>query len=90
MSDHIIFGIQVGNGRVAVKGRPASDEFELASALYTLLQQASENADLAEGGLQGAVIGEPRLQQGMNYQSENVPVTIGGRRFRITVKAEVG
>ena len=88
MSDRIILGINVGNGRVAVKGQPVTDEFELASALYTLLRQASENGDLAEGGLKGAVVGEPRLQQGMNYQSENLPVTIGGRRFRITVKTE--
>jgi len=28
----------------------------------TLLQQASENSDLAEGGLKGAVVGEPRLK----------------------------
>ncbi len=88
MSDHIIFGISVGNGRVPVKGRPATDEFELASALYTLLQQASGNGDLAEGGLKGAVVGEPRLQQGMTYQSENLPLTIGSRHFRITVKTE--
>jgi hypothetical protein len=85
-----MFGIRVGNGRVPVKGRPATDEFELASALYTLLQQASENRDLAEGGLTGANIGEPRLVQGMNYQSENLPVTIGGQRFRITIKTEQG
>lgn len=88
MSDRIILGINVGNGRVAVNGRPVTDEFELASALYTLLQQASENGDLAEGGLKGAVIGEPKLQQNMSYQSENLPVTIGGRHFRITVKTE--
>ncbi len=90
MSDRIILGINVGNGRVAVKGRPVTDEFEFASALYTLLQQASENGDLAEGGLRGAVVGEPRLQQSMSYQSENLPVTIGGRHFRITVKVERG
>lgn len=90
MSDRIIFGISVGNGRVPVKGRPATDEFELASALYTLLQEASRNGELAEGGLTGAVVGEPRLQQGMNYQSENLPVMIGDRHFRITVKAEQG
>jgi hypothetical protein len=90
MSDRIIFGIRVGNGRVPVKGRPVTDEFELVSALYALLKQASENGDLAEGGLKGAVIGEPRLQQGMNYQSENLPITIGGRHFRISVKAERG
>lgn len=90
MSDRIIFGVRVGNGRVPVKGRPATDEFELVSALYALLKQASENADLADGGLKGAIVGEPRLQQGMNYQSENLPVTIGGRHFRITVKAERG
>lgn len=88
MSDRIILGINVGNGRVAVNGRPVTDEFELASALYTLLQQASENGDLAEGGLKGAIIGEPKLQQNMSYQSENLPVTIGGRHFRITVKIE--
>lgn len=90
MSDHIIFGISVGNGRVPVKARPATDVFELASALYTLLNQASENHELAEGGLAGAVVGEPRLVQGMNYQSENLPVTIGERHFRITIKAERG
>ena len=90
MSDRIILGINVGNGRVAVKGRPVTDEFEFASALYTLLQQASENSDLAEGGLKGAAVGEPRLQQSMSYQSENLPVTIGGRHFRITVKIECG
>ena len=90
MSDRIILGINVGNGRVAVKGRPVTDEFELASALYTLLQQASENGDLAEGGMRGAVVGEPQLQQSMSYQSENLPVTIGGRHFRITVKVERG
>lgn len=90
MSERIIFGISVGNGRVPVKGRPATDEFEFASALYTLLRQASENGDLADGGLKGAVVGEPRLQQGMNYQSENLPLTIGGQRFRITVKTERG
>lgn len=90
MSEHIIFGIRVGNGRVPVNGRPATDEFELASALYTLLQQASENRDLAEGGFTGAIIGEPRLVQGMNYQSENLSVTIGRQCFRITVKTEQG
>lgn len=90
MTDHIIFGIAVGNGRVPVKDRPATDEFELASALYMLLRQASENHELAEGGLTGAVVGEPRLVQGMNYQSENLPITIGERHFRITVKAERG
>ena len=90
MSDRINFGVSVGNGRVPVKGRPVTDEFELVSALYALLKQASENGDLAEGGLKGAIIGEPRLQQGMNYQSENLPITIGERHFRITVKAERG
>ncbi|HZC07076.1 MAG TPA: hypothetical protein VE338_15685 [Ktedonobacterales bacterium] len=90
MSDHVILGINVGNGRVAVKGRPVTDEFELASALYTLLQQASENGDLAEGGMRGAVVGEPQLQQSMSYQNENLPVTVGGRHFRITVKMERG
>lgn len=90
MNERIIFGINAGNGRVAVKGREATDEFELASALYTLLQQASENGDLAEGGLKGAIVGEPRLLQGMNFQSENLPITIDGRRFRITVKMEQG
>ncbi len=90
MSDHIIFGINVGNGRVAVNGRPATDEFELASALYTLLQQASANGNLAEGGLKGAIVGEPRLLQSMSYQSENLPVVVGGRHFRITVKMERG
>lgn len=90
MSERIIFGIGVGNGRVPVKGRPATDEFELVSALYTLLRQASENDGLADGGLKGAIVGEPRLVQGMNYQSENLSVMIGGRHFRITVKAERG
>ncbi len=90
MNDHIIFGISVGNGRVPVNGRPVTDEFEFASALYTLLQQASENRDLAEGGLAGAVIGEPRLVQGMNYQNENLSVTINGRHFRVSVKTERG
>ena len=88
MSDHIIFGVNVGNGRVPLNGRPASDEFELASALYALLHEASENGSLAAGGLKGALVGEPRLLQGMSYQSENLPVTVGGRRFRITIKAE--
>jgi len=90
MSERIIFGIGVGAGRVPVKGQPTTDEFELASALYTLLQQASENGDLADGGLKGAVVGEPRLTQGMNYQSENLPLMIGGRRFRIIIKTERG
>lgn len=90
MSDRIIFGVSVGNGRVPVKGRPVTDEFELVSALYALLKHASENGDLADGGLKGAIVGEPRLQQGMNYQSENLPITIGDRHFRITVKAEQG
>ncbi|HEX6817133.1 MAG TPA: hypothetical protein VF120_02065 [Ktedonobacterales bacterium] len=90
MSERIIFGIGVGNGRVSVKGRPATDEWELASALYKLLEQASENSDLADGGLKGAIVGEPRLVQGMNYQSENLLVTIGGRHFRITIKTERG
>ena len=90
MSERIIFGIGVGNGRVPVKGRPAQDEWELASALYTLLQQASENGELAEGGLKGAIVGEPRLVQGMNYQSENLLVTIGKRHFRISIKTERG
>lgn len=90
MSDRIIFGVSIGNGRVPVKGRPVTDEFELVSALYALLKQASESDDLAEGGLKGAVIGEPRLQQGMNYQSENLPISVGGRHFRITVMAERG
>lgn len=90
MSDRIIFGVSIGNGRVPVKGRPVTDEFELVSALYALLKQASESDDFAEGGLKGAVIGEPRLQQGMNYQSENLPISIGDRHFRITVKAERG
>lgn len=88
MSQSIIYGISVGNGRVPVKGRPANDEFELASALYALLKQASERSELADGGLKGAIIGEPRLVQGMNYQSETLPVTIGGRHFRISVKSE--
>ena len=88
MSDHIIFGINVGNGRVPVNGRPTTDEFELASALYTLLRQASKDGALAEGGLKGAIVGEPRLLQGMTYQSENLPLIVGGRRFRITIKAE--
>jgi hypothetical protein len=90
MSERIIFGIGVGAGRVPVKGQPTTDEFELASALYTLLRQASENGDLADGGLKGAVVGEPRLTQGMNYQSENLPLMIGGRRFRIIIKTERG
>jgi hypothetical protein len=90
MSDQIKLGINVGNGRVPVKGRPVSDEFEFASALYTLLQEASKNGELAEGGLKGAVVGEPRLTQGMNYQSENLPILIGGRRFRVSVKIERG
>ena len=90
MSDRIISGINVGNGRVAVEGKPVTDEFELVSALYTLLKQASENGDLADGGLQGAVVGEPRLLQGMNYQSENLPILLGGRRFRIIVKTDRG
>ena len=88
MSDHIILGITIGNGRVPINGRPVSDEFELASALYALLQEASKNGSLAEGGLKGAVVGEPRLLQGMSYQSENLPVIIDGRQFRITIKAE--
>lgn len=88
MSKNIISGINVGTGRVPINGRPATDEFELASALYTLLKQASENGSLAEGGLKGATVGEPRLLQGMNYQSENLPITIGGRHFRITIKEE--
>ncbi len=90
MSERIILGIYHGNGRVAVNGRPVTDEFEMASALYTLLREASENGELAEGGLQGASVGEPQLSQGMNFQSENLPVMIGGRRFRITVKSERG
>lgn len=90
MSDHIILGVRVGNGRVAVKGRPARDEFELISALYLLLRQASENGELGDGGLKGAIVGEPRLTQGMTYQNENLPVTIGGRHFRISVKTERG
>ena len=90
MSDRVTFGVSVGNRRVPVNGRPATDEFELASALYALLKQASESPELADGGLQGAIVGEPRLQQSMSYQSENLPVTIGGRHFRITVKVERG
>lgn len=90
MSDHIIFGISHGNGRVDVKGRPVTDEFEMASALYTLLREASENGELADGGLKGASVGEPQLTQSMSYQSENLPVSIGGRRFRVTVKIERG
>ncbi len=89
-SDHITFGVSVGNGRVPVKGRPATDEFELASALYALLKQASESPELADGGLQGAIVGEPRLQQSMSYQSENIPISIGGRTFRLTIKLEHG
>ncbi len=87
MSDHIIFGIHTGASRVPVKG-PAADGFELASALYMLLQQASASGDLAGGGLKGAVIGEPRLQQGMSFQTENLSVTIGGQHFRIAIMAE--
>lgn len=90
MSDHIIAGISHGNGRVAVKGRPVTDEFEMASALYALLREASENGELAEGGLKGASVGEPRLTQSMSFQSQNLPVTIGGRHFRITIKLERG
>lgn len=90
MGDHIIFGISHGNGRVAVAGRPVTDEFEMASALYTLLREASENGELADGGLRGASVGEPQLTQAMSFQSENLPVTIGGRYFRITVKMERG
>lgn len=90
MSDKITFGVTAGNRRVPVKGRPAMDEFELASALYALLQEASANGELAEGGVKGAIVGEPRLLQGMNYQSLNIPVTIDGREFRITVKPEQG
>lgn len=90
MSDPITFGVTMGNRRVPVKGRAVTDEFELASALYALLQEASANGELAEGGLKGAVVGEPRLLQGMNYQSLNLPITIGGQHFRITVKPEQG
>lgn len=90
MSDQIKLGIHVGARRVPVKGQPVTDEFEFASALYTLLQEASTNGELAEGGLKGAVVGEPRLTQGMNYQSESLPVLIGGRRFRVTIKTERG
>ena len=90
MSNHIILGIQVGNGRGTVKGHPARDEFELISALYLVLRQASESDELGEGGFKGAIVGEPRLTQGMTYQSEHLPVTIGGRHFRISVKTERG
>lgn len=90
MSDHITFGIGVGTGRVPLNGRPAEDEFELASALYTVIQQASQNGDLADGGLKGAGITEPRLVQGMNYQSEVLEVLLGGRRYRITIRTEQG
>ena len=88
MSDKIIFGISTGNGVITVKGRPAIDEFELASALHTLLEQASENADLGDGALKGATIEEPHLVQSMNFRSENIEVTIGSRHFRIRVTAE--
>lgn len=84
----ITFGVYSRNGRVPVKGRPVTDEFELASALYTLLQQASKDANLADGGLQGARVGEPRLVQRMSEQTENLTVTVGNEVFRISIKRE--
>lgn len=86
----ITFGVYSRNGRVPVKGRPVTDEFEMVSALYALLQQASKDDKLADGGLVGAHVSEPRLLQRMNEQTENLLVTVGDEVFRISVKRERG
>jgi len=88
MSDKIILGISHGNGRVDVRG-PVADEFEMASALYMLLEQASKDDHLAGGSLVGAEIGEPILMQSMSFQRQNLELRIGGRRFRVSVQQEV-
>ncbi len=87
MTDKIILGIGHGNGRVDVRGS-VTDEFEMASALYTLLEQASADEKLAGGGLVGAEVGEPVLLQAMSFQRQNLEVRVGGRRFRVSVQLE--
>lgn len=87
-SKGITFGVYSRNGRVPVKGRPVTDEFEMASALYTCLRQASADDKLADGGLVGAQIGEPRLVQRMSEQTENLLVTVGDHVFRLSIKRE--
>jgi hypothetical protein len=64
---------------------PASNEFELASALRSLLVQASQDESLAEGAFLGAEVSEPALAQSSFYQSENLSLEVGGTLFRLRV-----
>ncbi len=64
---------------------PATNEFELASALRSLLIQASQDEDLAEGALIGAEVSEPTLAQSSFYQSVNLSLEVRGKLFRLRV-----
>jgi hypothetical protein len=64
---------------------PASNEFELASALRSLLIQASQDENLAEGALKGAEVSEPALAQSSFYQSVNLTLEVGSKLFRVRV-----
>lgn len=64
---------------------PATNEFEMASALRALLIQASQDEGLAEGALVGAEVSEPSLAQSGFYQSVNLTLEVGGKLFRLRV-----
>ena len=64
---------------------PVANEFELASALRSLLIQASQDEGLAEGSLVGAEVSEPSLAQSSFYQSQNISVAVGGKLFRVRI-----
>ena len=64
---------------------PVSNEFELASALRSLLIAASQDEGLAEGALIGAEVSEPALAQSSFYQSVNLSLEVGGKRFRLRI-----
>lgn len=64
---------------------PVSNEFELASALRSLIAQASQDEGLAEGALVGAEVSEPTLAQSSFYQSVNLSLAVGGKLFRLRI-----
>lgn len=64
---------------------PVTNEFEMASALHSLLVQASQDESLAEGALIGAEVSEPALAQSSFYQSTNLSIEVGGKLFRLRI-----
>ncbi len=64
---------------------PVSNEFELASALRSLLIQASQDENLADGALIGAEVSEPMLAQSSFYQSMNLSLEVKGKLFRVRI-----